>query len=94
MSEARKNLLRFGLKLLEEAGVDYGDVRAVDTDRELLLVRNGVLDPAVRTSDSGFGIRVLVDGAWGFSACERESEATMKSAVENALVVARASTTS
>jgi TldD protein len=91
MSEARKNLLGFGLKLLEEAGVDYGDVRAVDTDRELLLVRNGVLDPAVRTSDSGFGIRVLVDGAWGFAACDRESEASVKSTVDNALQVARAS---
>jgi TldD protein len=87
----REDLLRFGVKLLRDAEVEYGDARHVASNRELLLVRNGVLDPAVRSSDSGFGVRVLLGGAWGFAACDRETEECMESTVDRALKIARAS---
>jgi len=55
------DLLHLGVKLLRDGGAEYGDVRQVRTDRELLFVRNGLLDPAVRNTDAGFGVRVLLD---------------------------------
>jgi TldD protein len=85
------DLLRLGTKLLRDAGADYGDLRHVETRTESLTVRNGVLDPALRGSDRGFGVRVLLDGAWGFAASAVETEAAVHAAVARAVAVARAS---
>ena len=85
------DLLRLGVKLLREAGAEYGDVRHVETRTESLLVRNGILETALRGSDRGFGVRVLLDGAWGFAASATETEDAMRATVARAAAVARAS---
>lgn len=57
-------------QLLDEAkklGADYADVRHVVRRREWLTVRNGTLETAIDIADQGVGIRVRVDGAWGYA---------------------------
>ncbi len=85
------DLLRLGTRLLREAGAEYGDVRHVETRTENLLVRDGILETALRGSDRGFGVRVLLEGAWGFAASATETEDAMRSTVARAAAVARAS---
>ena len=51
-----------------DAGAAYADVRVQDIETEELTVRNGILETAAHGSSAGVGIRVLVDGAWGFAA--------------------------
>src|SRR2546425_642033 len=51
-----------------DAGAAYADVRVQAVEAEDLTVRNAVLETAEHTSSSGVGVRVLVDGAWGFAA--------------------------
>ena len=61
----------FALEVLEAAaapGVQYADVRAIEGRTERIRTRDGALDTAGEQHDSGFGVRVLVDGAWGFAA--------------------------
>jgi len=84
-------LLDFAVARIREAGAGYGDVRHVRTRREMLLSRDGVLDPAIRTGDAGFGVRVLLDGAWGFAATLHPTEEALAATVKRAAEVARAS---
>ena len=51
-----------------DAGAAYADVRVQEVETEDLTVRNAVLETAEHTSSTGVGVRVLVDGAWGFAA--------------------------
>ena len=48
-------------------GAQYADVRLVRQERQLVLVRNGTVEQVSLGEDAGFGVRALVDGAWGFA---------------------------
>jgi TldD protein len=69
----------FALEALDEAsrlGAQYADVRAMRQRTEQVHSRDGALEAAGEERNSGFGVRVLVRGAWGFAAgegLERES---------------------
>jgi TldD protein len=55
------------LDLAQSHGAQYADIRVVENRTESIQVKNGVVE-SVNFSDSmGFGVRVLVNGAWGFS---------------------------
>ncbi len=59
---------RAALSALRDAGAEYADVRVNRLESEQLLVRDGRLEAAVQAEDFGIGVRVLVDGVWGFAA--------------------------
>ena len=48
-------------------GARYADIRILDNHTESIRVKNGVVESLNSSESIGFGIRVLVDGAWGFS---------------------------
>jgi TldD protein len=50
------------------AGAQYADARIVRLLRQDLMLRNGALDGADAPEELGCGVRVLVDGCWGFQA--------------------------
>ena len=54
------------------AGADYADGRVVADDTESLTVRNQEMEGIDRSSSVGLGIRVLVNGYWGFAATARQ----------------------
>lgn len=47
--------------------VDYADARMVTTRSERVRTKNGTVDAISDSTSRGFGIRVIVDGCWGFS---------------------------
>ena len=47
-------------------GSQYCDVRTESVQTTSILVENGEVENLVSSDDSGLGIRVLVNGAWGF----------------------------
>lgn len=47
-------------------GSQYCDVRAESVQTTGLVIENGEVENFLSSSDSGLGIRVLVNGAWGF----------------------------
>ena len=64
--------MSFGLGeiALDEAcrkGASYADVRIGELLDERLTVKKGILEQATLRQTSGFGVRVVVDGAWGFA---------------------------
>ena len=72
-------------------GAGYADVRVVQTEQERYVVRNGVVDTLSTDESMGFGVRVLVDGAWGFASSRDFSPGEVDRIADLAVQVARAS---
>jgi TldD protein len=75
------------------AGADYADGRVGHDTTESITVRNQEMEGIDRSDSHGIGIRVLVNGYWGFAATARlepgEIERTAKLAVEIAKAASR-----
>ncbi len=72
------------------AGADYADARVVREDSESMTVRNQEMEGIDRASSEGIGIRVLVNGYWGFAATARMDEAEIDRTADLAVHVAKA----
>jgi TldD protein len=55
------------LDVARAAGAEWGDIRVAIVEREILGVRNGEINELEQDETTGFGVRVMVDGAWGFA---------------------------
>jgi TldD protein len=73
-------------------GASYADVRVERRRNERLILRTGILERAHAQDDSGYGVRVMVNGAWGFSSGFMGGPG-LDQVVARAVKVARASTT-
>lgn len=49
-------------------GASYADARAIRSREQHVRTRDGGVEAVVESEDAGLGVRVLVDGAWGFAA--------------------------
>lgn len=74
-------------------GCTYADVRWMRREQEDIRWRNGRLRGVSRSRSEGFGIRVLVDGSWGFAATSSGSTEDLERAAQEAVAIARASRT-
>ncbi len=79
------------LDLAVQRGATYADVRVVERRTEDLSVKNGQPDRVTTAEDTGFGLRVLADGAWGFAASSDFGTHAAEDTAERALSIARAS---
>ena len=71
-------------------GAVYADVRFERTRSEQIEVRNGDVADLSDTHSEGFGLRALVDGAWGFAACALFDNVSLDAAASRAVDMARA----
>jgi len=85
--------LKAAMDRLKKLGCDYADARWVETKRENVILRNGKVEGVSRTVDSGVGVRVIADGAWGFAGVASAEEGDIVAAAEKALDIAKASAT-
>ena len=84
-------LATLALDTAVSAGADYADVRAVTEETESLTVQDQRVEGVARETTRGVGIRVLVDGAWGFAGTARLDSANITQAARAAVAIARAS---
>ncbi|MDP9273510.1 MAG: TldD/PmbA family protein [Chloroflexota bacterium] len=61
------DLIERALDAAQRAGASYADIRIVERENETLSVKNGALEAAESDRSAGFGVRLVIDGAWGFS---------------------------
>jgi TldD protein len=71
-------------------GAAYCDVRFERTRSERAEVRNGDVSGLADERSDGYGIRALVDGAWGFAASNGFDDASLDAAAARAVDTARA----
>jgi len=84
------DLADIAIDAARRAGADYADIRLGETRREFMLARDGRLEDVSETAMTGFGLRVLRGGAWGFYGSANLSRAAVLAGVEIALANARA----
>ncbi|HEY2888852.1 MAG TPA: DNA gyrase modulator, partial [Candidatus Limnocylindrales bacterium] len=74
-------------------GAAYADVRIVQQVDESIAVKSGRVEGVAAGESEGFGIRVLVDGAWGFASSNRLEPAEIDRVAAQAVRIAKASAT-
>src|SRR6266481_286508 len=86
-----KQIADWALNTAMQRGAGYADVRIVDDRQRALATKNGKVGHAASGESLGIGVRVLVDGSWGFAASdELDLEAVERTAAQ-AVEIARAS---
>ena len=73
------------------SGAAYADVRGVETLSESVSLRGEAVESLDRSEGSGFGVRVLVDGAWGYACSARLDRSEAQRIAATAVEVAKAS---
>jgi TldD protein len=79
------------LSMMKTKRVDYGDVRVGSLRYQTLRVKNEKAETATYNESEGFGVRVLVNGAWGFAASSKLSKKEAERVVKDAIAIAKAS---
>src|SRR5437868_11625914 len=74
-------------------GASYADARLVHRIDESVSVKSGRVEGVASGESEGFGVRVLVDGAWGFASSNRLEAAEVDRVAAEAVRIARASAT-
>jgi TldD protein len=71
-------------------GASYADIRINRYRRESIATRERQVQNVSRSASYGLGLRVLVNGAWGFAATNRVDPAAARAAADQAVAIARA----
>jgi TldD protein len=88
-----RDLTSRALDTASALGAAYADVRVVRRVEESITIKTGRLEGVAGGESEGFGVRVLVGGAWGFAASHHLSPAEADRVAAEAVRIARASAT-
>jgi TldD protein len=87
---ARIEAAEAALARATELGASYADIRVNRYRRESIATREQQVQNVQRSASYGMGLRVLVNGAWGFAATNRVEPAAARLIAEQAVAIARA----
>jgi TldD protein len=86
-----KDLASWALDTATQRGAAYADIRVVDERSRALSTKNGKIGNASELHSQGFGMRVIVDGAWGFASSRDLTREAMEETAAQAVRIAKAS---
>lgn len=86
-----KDLAARVLNMAQTRGVSYADVRLVNRQYQNIIVKNGKVEELEQNESQGFGVRVVVDGAWGFASTSGLEWADADRVVQQAIAIGKAS---
>ncbi len=86
-----EELANLAIDLIRQAGCEYGDIRLCTYRHQSLGASDRSLNRLSDNVSSGFGVRVLLDGAWGFAASHRRTAAEIERIVNLAVATAKGS---
>jgi len=86
-----KELAEAALNAAQVKGSSYADIRITHQVQQNLTVKNGELAAVSDDASEGFGVRVIVDGAWGFAGSSRLERSEIEVVVDRAIRIAKAS---
>lgn len=88
-----RDLARRALDTANARGATFADVRVVRSRDEMVTVKSGRAEGVSIGESEGFGVRVLVDGAWGFASSSVMDAAEADRVAALAVRIAKASAT-
>ncbi|WP_353098211.1 TldD/PmbA family protein [Stenotrophomonas lactitubi] len=86
----RRRLAEIALAAARAAKASYCDVRIGRYLNQSVITREHQVGNVTNRESSGVGVRVIVNGAWGFAATHQQTESAVRAAVEQATAIARA----
>jgi TldD protein len=86
-----QELATLAIDLIRQTGCEYGDIRLCNYRQQSLTARDRSLSRLTDNVSSGFGVRVLLEGAWGFVASHRLTSEEIKRIVNLAVETAKGS---
>ena len=86
MREMLEEILQYARQL----GAQFADVRVTEGSGTGVSVQDGQADRVGTAFSKGAGVRVLVDGAWGFAPTNHPTRDELRRCVEDAVSMARA----
>ncbi len=86
----RRRLAMLALDAAQSAGAGYADVRINANRTQGIFTREDRVQGLVDNETYGFGVRVLVEGTWGFAASMNVSESEMARVAQEAVAQAKA----
>jgi TldD protein len=85
-----KDLLKkIGNRALEKYGAEYAEMRAQNLSRTTFTMKEGRVEAARQGIENGVAIRVLANGAWGFSSVGSLGENVLVEAMNDACTMAK-----
>jgi len=78
------------LTVAKTAGASWADIRLALVEREELAVRNGEVSALEQDEQAGFGVRVMLDGCWGFASGYDLTDAEVQRVAALAVALAKA----
>src|ERR687896_1120446 len=85
-----RDLADAALASARKAGATYADVRINRYRNQFIFTRDRRVQNIVNTEDYGFGVRVIVDGTWGFASSSQVTKDEITKVVAQAASIARA----
>jgi TldD protein len=87
---AMREMLEEVLQYAKDLGASFADLRLTEGTGTGVSVQDGIADRVSTASSRGAGVRVLVDGAWGFAPTNNPTREELRGCVEDAVSMARA----
>jgi TldD protein len=87
---ARAEAAEAALARAAALGASYADIRINHYRRESIATRERQVQNVSRSTSYGLGLRVLVNGAWGFAATNRVDPGAARAVADQAVEIARA----
>lgn len=91
LKQDKLQLAQTAIALIQKSGCDYGDIRLNRERQQNLTARDRSLSQLADNINSGFGIRVLYRGAWGFAANSQINPEAIAQTVALAVEIAKGS---
>ncbi len=78
------------VQLARTIGADYAEVRVETVEENRIQLQDGELNGLTAGTETGFAVRVLSGGSWGFASSNDVSADSWRTAVQQAVALARA----
>lgn len=84
------DLAGVAMRTAKKMGAAYADIRVSRNQNQSINSREERIESISESTDSGFGVRVLWEGTWGFASSSRVGESQIGEATKAAVEMARA----
>jgi len=86
-----KDLALLALDVAKTYGATYADIRIVEKQSESIAIKQGRVEELMTSTNYGFGVRVIADGAWGFAGSFLVEKVEIERIARLAVEIAKAS---
>ncbi len=86
-----KDLITLAINTAQVNGASYSDARIVINENQSISVKNGKVEEISTSIDQGIGVRVIKNGAWGFSCNYLLGQDNVQETAKEAVKIAEAS---